>query len=54
MVGRVIVTDTIPGRTETVVPLTVLGSEADETPFVRVVAETGHRVSKRIIRTGAR
>ena len=52
MVGRVIVTDAIPGRAETVVPLTALGSEADGTPFVWVVAEADHRVSKRIIRTG--
>ena len=52
MVGRVIVTDTIPGRAETAVPLTALGSEADGTPYVWVVAEADHRVSKRIIRTG--
>ena len=52
MVGRVIVTDTLPGRAETVVPLTALGSEADGTPFVWVVAEADQRVSRRIIRTG--
>lgn len=52
MVGSVIVTDTIEGRAEIAVPLTALGSEADGTPFVWVVAGADHRVSRRIIETG--
>ena len=52
MVGRIVVTDTLDGPAEVAVPLTALGSEADGTPFVWVVAEADNRVSKRIIRTG--
>ena len=53
MVGRIVATDTLDGPAEVTVPLTALGSEADGTPFVWVVAETDNRVSRRIIRTGA-
>ena len=52
MVGRIVATDTLDGPAEVTVPLTALGSEADGTPFVWVVAETDNRVSRRIIRTG--
>ena len=52
MVGRIVATDTLDGLAEISVPLTALGSEADGTPFVWVVAETDNRVSRRIIRTG--
>ena len=52
MVGRIVATDTLDGPAEFTVPLTALGSEADGTPFVWVVAETDNRVSRRIIRTG--
>ena len=52
MVGSVVATDALDGAAEYTVPLTALGSEADGTPFVWVVAEADGRVSKRIIRAG--
>ena len=52
MVGNIVVADGGGGRTEYAVPLSALGSEADGSPFVWVVAGAENRVSRRPVKTG--
>ena len=52
MAGSVVVTDAEGARAGYTVPLTALGSEADGTPFVWVVAGEGNEVSRRAVKLG--
>ena len=52
MAGSLVVTDTDEERAGYTVPLTALGSGADGTPFVWVVAGEENQVSRRVIEPG--
>ena len=52
MAGSVVVTDTDEAQARYTVPLSALGSGADGTPFVWVVAGAESRVSRRVIELG--